>query len=230
MDRYLERKQSDGVLIREATEEDMSAIATLYRHYVDHTVSTFAAPGEFQPPSSFFTKWKAGRERKFPWLVAVLDHTDEDSTETISIPDDIYDPPGPASIGYLLQIELSPRSVIGATRLIGYCYVGDFRPRAGWAITVEDSIYIAPGWQGMGIGDALLSAMIEKCRVMNSGVRTIVAAISADSSNDTVGAASMRLHAKHGFTQAGRLSCCGTKYGRLLDNVFMQLQLQTPDV
>lgn len=233
-----------GIVLRAACEADMPAIATLYRHYVDHTVSTFAAPGEFTTPAAMTERWAAGQAKGYPWIVATLEDGDTASHNdavAYGIPADIGASPGAFSPGYVCQPALPPKAVIGPTRLLGYCYVGDFRPRAGWAITVEDSIYLAPGWSGLGLGSAMLTALIDGCKslattvdpaasgkLVDAPVRNIVAAISADSADASVGAASVALHSRHGFVPAGRLLHCGTKFGRSLDNVFLQLQLFPP--
>ena len=47
--------------------------------------------------------------------------------------------------------------------ILGYAYAGQYRPRPGYQFTIEDSVYIQPGHQGQGIGQALLTALIETC-------------------------------------------------------------------
>lgn len=212
-------------LIRPVVEDDFSAIATLYRHYVDHTVATWAAPGEFATPSAFLERWKAGSSRGLPWIALVTQDTG--CGVSFDIPESVFTSPGPHCPTYEKQEPLPQRAVIGPTRLIGYCYVGDFRPRAGWSITVEDSIYLAPGWEGLGLGRRLLTALLGACKELAQAgaLRTIVAAISADPSDATVGAGSVALHKSAGFVEAGRLVGAGVKFGRRMDNAFLQLQL-----
>lgn len=226
---------ADALTIRPAAVGDMPAIATLYRHFVDHTVATWAAPGEFASPAALADRWRAGAARKLPWLVLVGPSADaallqEEGVALVDVPADIDAPPGAHAPGYLPQQLLPPNAMIGPSRLVGYCYVGDFRPRAGWSVTVEDSIYLAPGWGGAGLGHRLLAALLAECRALGQAgvLRTVVAAISADPDDGAVGAASVALHRKHGFVQAGRLVGAGTKFGRRMDNVFLQLQLCTP--
>ena len=48
-------------------------------------------------------------------------------------------------------------------RIVGYCYATPYRPRPAYRFTVEDSVYIAEGQQGKGVGKALLSALIARC-------------------------------------------------------------------
>ena len=104
----------------------------------------------------------------------------------------------------------------------GYAYAGAYRPRPGYRFTVEDSVYVAPGWQGRGIGRRLLAAVIDATTAL--GYRQMIAVIG-DSGN----AASIALHAALGFTRAGLLRSVGFKYGRWLDGVLMQRALGEGD-
>ncbi len=67
----------------------------------------------------------------------------------------------------------------------------------------------------LGIGDAILSDLIARARAI--GHRTIVAGIDAGQ------AASVAIHAKHGFEKVGHLRDVGYKFERWLDVVYMQL-------
>jgi phosphinothricin acetyltransferase len=99
----------------------------------------------------------------------------------------------------------------------GYAYVTQFRDRAAYRFSAEDSIYVHPEKMGQGIGKALLAALIE--RSADYGFRTIVAVIGGAEP------ASIALHDGLGFVQVGRLKGVGFKFGRWLDSVYMQLEL-----
>ncbi|MFA6154922.1 N-acetyltransferase family protein [Mesorhizobium sp.] len=103
--------------------------------------------------------------------------------------------------------------------VLGYAYAGAFRPRPAYRFIVEDSVYVAPEAQGMGVGLKLMRSLIEA--VQAAGFRQIVAVIG-DGRADS---ASVRLHEKLGFHHSGRLEGSGYKHGRWLDTVFMQLPL-----
>jgi phosphinothricin acetyltransferase len=103
--------------------------------------------------------------------------------------------------------------------ILGYAYAGPFRPRPAYRFVVEDSIYVAPGVKGRGIGRLLLEALIEEVR--ERGFRQIVAVIG----DGTPESASVRLHEKLGFRHSGKLEGTGYKLGRWLDTTFMQLSL-----
>ena len=104
----------------------------------------------------------------------------------------------------------------------GYAYAGPYRPRPAYRFTVEDSVYLAPGMQGRGLGRALLGSLIALCR--EAGKRQMIAIIG-----DSANRASIGLHAALGFRHVGTLTDVGFKHGRWLDSVIMQLAL-APDV
>jgi phosphinothricin acetyltransferase len=109
-----------------------------------------------------------------------------------------------------------------AGTVVGYCYAGPYRARIGYRFSVEDSIYIAAGEVGRGIGRALLSRVIERSTEL--GYRQMVAVIGG---SETV--ASIRLHAALGFAPVGVLGAIGFKFGRWVDSVLMQRPLGTGD-
>jgi L-amino acid N-acyltransferase YncA len=102
--------------------------------------------------------------------------------------------------------------------ITGYAYAGPFRERAAYDATVEDSIYLAPQAQGKGVGKALLSALIESCRL--AGAKEMLAVIG-----DSANSASIGLHKALGFDDAGLLRGVGAKFGKTLDVVILQKSL-----
>jgi L-amino acid N-acyltransferase YncA len=102
--------------------------------------------------------------------------------------------------------------------VLGYAYASPWRSRPAYRYTVEDSVYVAPGRAGRGIGSALLQALLAACGT--AGVRQVIAVI-ADTGSD----ASAALHRGHGFTEAGRLTGVGRKHGRWIDTLLMQRDL-----
>jgi L-amino acid N-acyltransferase YncA len=102
--------------------------------------------------------------------------------------------------------------------LAGYAYAGPYRARSAYRFTVEDSVYVAPGQAGRGIGRALLRQLIEICADL--GKRQMIAVIG-DSGN----AASIALHRACGFELTGTFQAIGFKHGRWVDSVLMQRAL-----
>ena len=106
--------------------------------------------------------------------------------------------------------------------LAGYAYTGAYRPRPAYAATVENSVYVKPGFHGRGIGRALLERLVLETE--RRGFRQMIAVIG-DSANH----ASIRLHESLGFRHAGVLASVGWKHGRWLDTVLMQRALGPGD-
>ena len=100
----------------------------------------------------------------------------------------------------------------------GYAYAAPWRPKPAYRYTVEDTIYLAPGSTGRGLGGRLLSELI--LRTEKAGMRQVIAVIS-----DTGTDASVALHRRHGFTETGTLNAVGHKHGRWVDTVLMQRSL-----
>lgn len=105
--------------------------------------------------------------------------------------------------------------------MVGYAYAGQMHPRAGYRYACEDSIYIRADRTGRGLGKALLAALIEAAE--GCGFRQMVALIAGSE------AASVALHARFGFVEAGRLKSVGWKHGGWQDVLFMQRALGAGD-
>lgn len=99
----------------------------------------------------------------------------------------------------------------------GYAYATQFRDRAAYARTCEDSIYVADAARGGGVGSALLAALVDAARA--GGFEQMIAVVGGGEP------ASVALHAKCGFVHAGRMRNVGFKFGRRLDTVYMQCDL-----
>ncbi|MCQ6556374.1 GNAT family N-acetyltransferase [Streptomyces sp. C10-9-1] len=102
--------------------------------------------------------------------------------------------------------------------VVGYAYASPWRPRPAYRHTVENSVYLAPGHTGRGIGGALLEALLAACA--RTHARQMIAVIA-----DTGDGASVALHRRLGFADAGRLAAVGHKHGRWVDTLLMQRTL-----
>ena len=96
----------------------------------------------------------------------------------------------------------------------GYAYASTYRPRPGYRFSVENSVYVAPAFQGHGVGRALLERLVDRCEA--DGYRLIVAVIG-----DTANHASIALHRACGFLHVGTLPGVGWKFNQWLDSVMM---------
>ena len=103
----------------------------------------------------------------------------------------------------------------------GYAYASPWRPQPAYRHTVEDSVYLAPGRRGRGLGRLLLDGLLAGCAA--AGARQVIAVIA-----DTGDPASVALHRACGFTDAGRLREVGGKHGRVIDTVLLQRPVGVP--
>lgn len=106
--------------------------------------------------------------------------------------------------------------------VLGFAYAAPYRPRPAYALTVEDSVYLAPAATAKGIGTDLLKRLIHECR--RRGFRQMVAVIGGGLEH----AASVRLHARCDFRQIGVLRGVGRKFDRWVDTLLMQRSLVEP--
>jgi phosphinothricin acetyltransferase len=106
--------------------------------------------------------------------------------------------------------------------IVGDCYATPYHARPAYRHTLEDSVYVAPGLGGRGVGGALLAALIARCE---AGPWRWMVAIIGDSGN----AASIALHRRYGFELVGTLRSVGFKFGRWVDTPIMQRALGPGD-
>jgi phosphinothricin acetyltransferase len=105
-----------------------------------------------------------------------------------------------------------------AGAVVGYAYAGPYRARPAYRFSVEDSIYIDPAAQRLGIGRALLARLIDESELC--GFRQMIAVIG-----DSAQHASIALHRALGFRLVGTIENVGYKFDRWLDSVLMQRAL-----
>lgn len=102
-------------------------------------------------------------------------------------------------------------------QVAGFAVYGPWRELDGYRHTVEDSVYVREGCHGLGIGSALLAALLAAAR--ETGRHVMIADIESGNS------ASIRLHERFGFQQVGTVREAGLKFGRRLDLTIMRLSL-----
>lgn len=94
-------------------------------------------------------------------------------------------------------------------QIVGYCYAHPWKVRAAYSHTLETTVYLAPGYQGKGIGKLLMQRLIEECR--RDGYYALIACITeANEASDA-------LHLGLGFKQVSHFEKVGLKFGRWLD-------------
>lgn len=107
-------------------------------------------------------------------------------------------------------------------QVIGFAYANWFKPRPAYRFSAEDSIYVANGAQGMGVGRMLLAELAAQAQA--AGVRKLLAVIG-----DSANAGSIGLHRAEGFTEVGVMRSVGWKFGAWRDIVLMEKTLGAGD-
>jgi phosphinothricin acetyltransferase len=101
-----------------------------------------------------------------------------------------------------------------ADEIVGFGYYSEFRFREAYKFTVEHSVYANKNYIGKGIGNLLLTELIELAKKQD--LHTMIGVI--DSENES----SIAFHEKFGFEKAGFIKESGFKFDRWLHSVFMQ--------
>ena len=99
----------------------------------------------------------------------------------------------------------------------GYAYAAPWKTRSAYRYTVESSVYVAPGFAGMGLGSRLYQALLQDLRERD--VHAVLAGIALPNS------ASVGLHEAFGFAKVGQMREVGRKFGQWLDVGYWQLVL-----
>ena len=105
----------------------------------------------------------------------------------------------------------------GEYEVVGFASLSFYRDRPGYRTSVEDSVYVARGHQGAGIGSQLLSELIDVAA--KHGFHAMFARIVGPRE------ASVVLHERHGFRLVGIEREVARKFGRWHDVALMQLLL-----
>lgn len=102
-------------------------------------------------------------------------------------------------------------------KVCGYSTYSQLKDKEGYKFCVEHSVYVTKGYNGKGIGTALLQELIKIAKA--KGKHSMVGIVDADNTN------SIAFHEKLGFVKSGVLLQAGYKFNRWLDVQYMQLML-----
>ena len=102
--------------------------------------------------------------------------------------------------------------------VVGWGSLSPYHERSAYRYTVENSVYVDHAHHRRGIGSLLLGDLIGRCRHL--GHRVIIAAIDGEQT------ASVAMHTKFYFEKVGHLRRIGFKFGRWLDVIYMELDLE----
>ena len=102
--------------------------------------------------------------------------------------------------------------------VLGFAYAQHWRAKSAYRFSAENTIYLSPDAAGRGLGKTLLEALLDASA--KAGLHELIAVIEP-----TAAAASIALHHRYGFVDAGHLKGVGVKFGRTLDVLFLQKSL-----
>ena len=100
------------------------------------------------------------------------------------------------------------------SEVVGFAYSSSYRPRPGYRLTRETSVYLAEHARGQGLGRRLYDDLL--AAVSADGIHVALALIALPN------APSVALHEACGFEHLGTMREVGRKFDRWLDTAWYQ--------
>jgi phosphinothricin acetyltransferase len=101
--------------------------------------------------------------------------------------------------------------------VVGFAYSSAYRPRPGYRLTRETSVYLSDRARGRGLGRRLYDDLLDRCRA--DGIHVVLALVALPNP------ASLALHEACGFDHLGTMREVGRKFDRWIDTAWFQLTL-----
>jgi L-amino acid N-acyltransferase YncA len=98
--------------------------------------------------------------------------------------------------------------------VVGFAYSSAYRPRPGYRLTRETSVYLDERARGQGIGRRMYDALLDRVRA--DGMHVVLALVALPNP------ASVALHEACGFEHLGTMREVGRKFDRWLDTAWYQ--------
>jgi phosphinothricin acetyltransferase len=148
-------------------------------------------------------------------LLAIYNHEVMTGTATLDLEPRTLD----GQIEWIRRHQGANPVVVAVThdQVVGFASLSPFKERAAYRTTVENSIYVAPGNQGRGIGNLLMIEILDRAR--SHGFHSVIARIAGDNPG------SIAVHMRHGYVLVGVEREVGRKFGQWLDVTELQLLL-----
>jgi len=99
----------------------------------------------------------------------------------------------------------------------GYAYVTTWKERSAYKYAAELSIYLRNGFQGRGMGTALMEKLLEEVR--KTKIHSLIAGITIPNEK------SITLHEKFGFKRVAYFTEIGYKFDQWLDVGYWELMV-----
>jgi phosphinothricin acetyltransferase len=129
---------------------------------------------------------------------------------------DLDPPPVSYWTHHLESTELGDHFLVAddGGEIVGFAYSSAYRPRPGYRLTRETSVYLAQGAQGRGLGRRLYDELLDRVRA--DGIHVVLALVAQPNP------ASDALHLACGFEYLGTMREVGRKFDRWLDTAWYQ--------
>jgi L-amino acid N-acyltransferase YncA len=101
-----------------------------------------------------------------------------------------------------------------AGEVVGFAYSSAYRPRPGYRLTRETSVYLSERARGHGLGRRMYGDLLD--RVAADGIHVALALVALPNP------ASIALHEACGFEHLGTMREVGRKFDRWLDTAWFQ--------
>lgn len=164
---------------------------------------------------------ETARNSDLPGILDILNHYVREDHCTFDT--DPWAPADKADWFRQFRAEGPHRLLVGRAegKLVGYVHSAAWRPKRAYEVTVETTVYVAPGALGQGVGTALLEHLLDALR--GTGALRAVAGIAQP--ND----ASNRLHQALGFRPVGTFHRVGRKFGKDWDVAWFERNIEPDD-
>ncbi|MFI5345043.1 MAG: GNAT family N-acetyltransferase [Elusimicrobiota bacterium] len=159
---------------------------------------------------------RPARETDLPAVTAIYNEAIERTTGTFDT-----EPKSLAQMADWFKAHDESHPVLVAEedgRVVAWASMSRWSDRCAYNRSVEVSVYVEVPARGRGLAGELLDELLRRGRTL--GVKQALARITQDNE------ASLRLHARRGFVEVGRLRRVGEKFGRVLDVHILQLSLE----
>jgi phosphinothricin acetyltransferase len=159
---------------------------------------------------------RPARETDLSGVTAIYNEAVERTTGTFDT-----EPKTPAQMADWFKAHDAAHPVLVAEedgRVVAWASLSHWSERCAYARSTEISVYVEVPARGRGLAGELLDEVLRLGRSL--GVKQVLARITQDNE------ASLRLHARRGFVEVGRLRRVGEKFGRVLDVHILQLSLE----
>ena len=117
---------------------------------------------------------------------------------------------------HLLSTEPGDHFLVAddAGEVVGFAYSSAYRPRPGYRLTRETSVYLGERARGQGLGWRMYDELLD--RVAADGIHVALALVALPNP------ASVALHEACGFEHLGTMREVGRKFDRWLDTAWFQ--------